>query len=217
MKHEIIKTENYLLVLSDEKIMPCKNIGRCMSHITKPCEKCGKYQGRGVLSHLPLNGAPYLEGVDVLPEIEDEVEKVSIAEAEKLHDKDKHDDWDIYHQLIDEDARLIKLGFNKAKETYKYTDKDIMRALHVGFCSYPIKMEMKIDNNKNFEKWSKEYIQFLNQQKLPIAFDTRNVKDCQSNCGNEDNCKYCTDTGIPKTITNSNGQTEWVGTYIFEK
>ena len=43
----------------------------------------------------------------------EEIEKLAFREAEKLHDKNKHDDWDIYNQLVKEDAELIALGYIK--------------------------------------------------------------------------------------------------------
>ena len=46
---------------------------------------------------------------------EDDVDKIAIEEAKKLHDKSKHEDWDIYNQVVYEDAQLIKIGYNKAK------------------------------------------------------------------------------------------------------
>jgi hypothetical protein len=49
----------------------------------------------------------------------EEIEKLAFREAEKLHDKNKHDDWDIYNQLVKEDAELIALGYIKCQEDMK--------------------------------------------------------------------------------------------------
>ncbi len=49
----------------------------------------------------------------------EEVELLAECEAKKLHDKSKHDDWDIYNQLVYEDAQLIELGYNKCKDDMK--------------------------------------------------------------------------------------------------
>lgn len=53
------------------------------------------------------------------------IDKLAKKEAEKLHDKDKHDDWDIYNSLIYEDTQLIKIGFNKAIELNEKTFKKL--------------------------------------------------------------------------------------------
>jgi hypothetical protein len=48
-----------------------------------------------------------------------DVEKLCKQEAEKLHDKSKHEDWDVYNCLVYEDTEIIKIGFNKAMELNK--------------------------------------------------------------------------------------------------
>jgi hypothetical protein len=58
-----------------------------------------------------------------------DVEKLCKQEAEKLHDKSKHEDWDIYNCLVYEDAEMIKIGFNKAMDLMKdqnLTQKDVL-------------------------------------------------------------------------------------------
>jgi len=46
----------------------------------------------------------------------EEIEKLAKKEAEKLHDKSKHEDWAIYHQLVHEDTELIKIGYTQCQE-----------------------------------------------------------------------------------------------------
>jgi hypothetical protein len=48
-----------------------------------------------------------------------DVEKLAKEEAEKLHDKSNHEDWDVYNCLVYEDTEMIKIGFNKAMELNK--------------------------------------------------------------------------------------------------
>jgi hypothetical protein len=70
------------------------------------------------------------------------IDKLAKKEAEKLHDKDKHDDWDIYNSLIYEDTQLIKIGFNKAMELNKdklFTLHDMKEAYGRGFLQQGIK------------------------------------------------------------------------------
>lgn len=58
-----------------------------------------------------------------------DVEKLCKQEAEKLHDKSKHEDWDVYNCLVYEDTEMIKIGFNKAIELNKdkkFTEDDMI-------------------------------------------------------------------------------------------
>ena len=58
-----------------------------------------------------------------------DADKISKQEAEKLHDKSKHDDWDVYDSLVHEDAETIKIGFNRAMkltETKRFSLKDMV-------------------------------------------------------------------------------------------
>ena len=77
MKHELIKIDDYLLIVSDELVNSgdyflndVKRLWRWNSEGNPMGELCKK-----IIAHRPLNEAPYLDGVDVLPEIEDEVDK----------------------------------------------------------------------------------------------------------------------------------------------
>lgn len=61
-----------------------------------------------------------------------DVEKLCKQEAEKLHDKSKHEDWDVYNCLVYEDTEMIKIGFNKAMELNKdkvFTVDDVRNAM----------------------------------------------------------------------------------------
>jgi hypothetical protein len=96
MKHNIVKIENYLLVaeeIADESVLKqgdsilhCSNeLGVVMS--TYPDSKhshkivamfpnsgivfCADYNCKKVISHLPIGQSPMLDGVDVLPAIDD--------------------------------------------------------------------------------------------------------------------------------------------------
>jgi hypothetical protein len=79
MKHKIIKTDNYLLVVDDSEIkvgdwyyLPRTNsVYECKEDPTElNLER--RVGVSNVIAHHPLNGAPYLDGVDLLPPLEDE-------------------------------------------------------------------------------------------------------------------------------------------------
>lgn len=195
MKHNLIYTENYILLVSDEEIKAkdfylAESIIECCSckeeanDLTDLCKK--------IIAHLPLNGASYLDGIDVLPKIEIENEVEGLAKEFAL----KHS---IYPTAQDDTEYGFKAGYNKAKETYKYTEEDLIRAMVIGIATEREKGDYTFEFN--------EFIKDLNQPKQPIAFQ------CE-----EETYMYSVNGDIikPKTITNAQGRVELVGTYIFE-
>lgn len=207
MEHKIINTGDYLLIVDDSKIKE----GDLLFKNTKPSFVKVKYGWnntldlgyRKIIAHLPLNNSPILEGVDLLPPLEDEVEKLAKQEAEKFHNKIKHDDWDIYNQLVYEDTEMIKIGYNKAKEKYKYTEEDMKRIYEKGYSAGRNEL-----NSRESDKIKYDYIQSLQQPQILIGFKYE-VKYIafKEEKGNLE---------VPKTFINSQGLTQWVGEYIYE-
>ena len=191
MKHDIIKTDNYLLIVSDDKpkqkeysvFTPLMKIHKCIEDITGD-------EFKKIIAHLPLNNSRILEGVDLLPPLEDEVEKLSADYTEEWCGKRK---VDVYIH----DA--FKGGYNKAKEKYKYTKDDVI----------------KIVEKSRETGLTAEYLMLsLQQSKYPIGFECE-IEVCvfgnhtHYDPKNEDYVK-------PKTTTNSQGQEVLEGKYIYE-
>jgi hypothetical protein len=214
MKHEIIYTNDYALIVSAEVIEKgdfCydlygdpgyknyKFIVRCLrtakdSYWNKHCKK--------IIAHRPLTDAIILEGVPLLPEFsKDDVDLIVKQEAEKLHDKGTHEDWDIYNQLIYEDSETIKIGYNKAKETYKYTEADLKKALLM-----------------KHNALSVDYvIDFLKKEKRPKYFDCETIYRVKSGTIQEHKDGLAGfEYYAPKTIINSEDWEELVGRYSYE-
>lgn len=216
MKHEIIYIDDYALIVSDEGIV-IRDYVYCSREGFEPLNKqtvnpLGSNNDSAmfkVIAHRPLTDASILEGVPLLPQFtqEEDVKLIAKQEAEKLHDKSKHEDWDIYDELISEDAWLIEKGYNKAKETYKYTEEDLINAYERGMNNIDsdgCHIDQPSDDFNDF-------IQSLQQPKRPEYFewemeDTFLLKNRKG--GNTVMAK-------PKTITNSQGQIELVGEYIY--
>ena len=192
MKHKIITTDNYLLVVDDSEIKENNYVyveGHVKPQMCKGFENNGdvlcynnlpyiKEKTKKVISHLPLNNSPILEGVDLLPPFEDEVEKF----AKEWNDKGEFTS-----------PYSFKAGYNKTKEKYKYTEEDVLDAWELGASEgLPLTREKK--NN---------LIKHLQQPKMPIAFE------CEIN-----NPMFALSLQSQIT-TNSQGLTQWVGEYIY--
>ncbi len=83
----------------------------------------------------------------------------------------------------------LEKGYNKAKEKYKYTEDDLRKAIHMA-----VKHSIVIAN---------DIVQSLQQSKYPVGFE------CDTDYyGGDVKWKI-------ETITNSQGQTVWMGKYIY--
>jgi hypothetical protein len=212
MKHNLIKTDNYLLVVDNSEIKEG-------DWYKTPLGIYSQFNGteklpigtRRVASHAPLNGAPYLDGLDVLPLLnqEDDIEKIfPVGNHSLMHMPNRH-------QL---DNSLRQEGYNIAREKYKFTEEDLRKGIDM----YKNSVGVDNDGESCYSHLSTEQIiQSLQQPKYPIAFEcemepkfkhigsTKEVKGSGSRIKNN----YA---GNPKTFINSEGRTEWVGKYIYE-
>ena len=159
------------------------------------------YDEKGDLCcHLPLNNAPLLEGVPLLPSLEFD------DDVEKLAEKNCYDRHETYNS---EYTHAYIEGYNKAKEKYKYTEEDIDKAIEMA--------KEKHDYLYGYY-WNKEQIiQSLSQPKnMPVAFERETGKKLVLNLGTDPfNPNSHVYNDEPKTTTNSQGQTQWVGKYIY--
>jgi hypothetical protein len=103
-------------------------------------------------------------------------------------------------------------GYNKAKETYKYTEEDLRKAIDMA-------TTRRHEDTVLFFR-SDEIIQSLQQPKRPKYFECEMepkykhigaVKGIYGSGFRKQNLMY----GLPKTITNPQGQTELVGSYTY--
>jgi hypothetical protein len=203
MKHNIIKTENYLLVVDDSEIKqndffygvadgsikPFIEIAdeNTVKIVTWQLNVTGKSPNKKIAAHLPLNNSPILEGVPLLPPLEDGVERLVKEHWEK--DKELNN------------PSSFKSGYKKAKEKYKYTEEDLRKCWKA---CLDFNKPAGGDSGINLE----DFIQSLQQPKMPVAFECEESVDSDS---------MYVDYVIykPKTITNPQGQTVWVGKYIY--
>jgi hypothetical protein len=194
MKHKLIKTDNYLLVLDDSEIKEYRlryifdNRQGINGFIHQVSVVLDSKLCPEIIAHLPLNNSPILEGVFLLPPLEDDGDLIYENTEDSFHKK--YDDALHYYSFIE--------GYNKAKEKYKYTEDDLRKAIRM------CKGEFTID----------EIIQSLQQPKYPVAFECE-IEVCVF--GNHTHYDPKIEDYVkPKTTTNSQGQTQLVGTYIYE-
>jgi hypothetical protein len=203
MTHNIIKTENYLLIVSDEEI----KIGNY--YLCKLSMKPKKYIGdeyfntvneKKITAHITLNNSPVLKGVPILPPLEDEVEEAEEVFKEVLDSETKQ----VYDKmLLGATEHGFIIGYNKAKEKYKYTEEEMKRIYEKGYSAGRNEL-----NSRESDKIKYDYIQSLQKSKMPVGFE----------CEMENKIAIDGHTVIgsePKTTTNSQGQTVLAGKYIY--
>jgi hypothetical protein len=212
MKQEIIYTEHYALIISDEQIKDVRPfIGRY--HLEKgliinqfPTYLTDLSECKLIIAHRPLTDAPILKGVPLLPEFiqDDDVEELAkdkfpyLGSEQVKSDQNRHTD-NLRHGF--------KTGYNKAKETYEYTLGDLRRAFTTG-------RDLIVEKRDKFGEWEvfTKFIDSLQQSKRPKYFE------CEvEQLNNKPGSSYGTETLYrSKTIINSKGQTELVGECIYE-
>jgi hypothetical protein len=207
MKEEIIYTDDYALIVSDEHIKDVRphkgkyhledglTINRFPDYLTDlgACKL--------IIAHRPLTDAPILEGVPLLPEFSQEDDVVELALKT--------------YPFGNSERNALITGYNKAKETYKYTEDDLIAVWNVAF-EEGVSLDDEINDPVSF----KDVIKSLQQSKRPKYFECKMepkykhigaVKGIYGSGFRKQNLMY----GLPKTITNSQGQTELVGSYIY--
>jgi len=189
MKHEIIYTDDYALIVSDKHIKDVRpfmgqyhlegglTINKFPNYLTD-LDAC-----KLIIAHRPLTNAPILKGVPLLPEFEDD------------------DFLNTGIQVVGDNKTMSVSNFLKkyGKETYKYTEKDLRKAIEMAITSkYDYKLEFYNQN---------EIIQSLQQSKRPKYFEYEMARITKFN-GKPDYFE-------PNSKPNSQGQTELVGEYIY--
>ncbi len=207
MEIKLINTKNYLLIVDDSEIKEGDwfvNNRSASYYIDKKAPESSQrfalnsnavfINPKKIIAHLPLKNSSILEGVDLLPPLEDEVKKLAFD----------------YTSISQSHRRGFIDGYNKAKEKYKYTEKQLDDAISWATTKARegIITHWDIDN----------FIQSLQQPKMPIGFkcemETTSYADdaCASDGGYYTKRYSVTE---PKTTTNSQGLTQWVGEYIY--
>lgn len=217
MKAKLTYTENYALIVDESEIkegdwyIDDSNIIRVA--ITGDSDYWNARKSyKKITWHVPLNGSPELEGVPLLPPIEDEVKLLAknylFDEYQKKYKVETNDEQ--FAVVCGYEA-----GYNKAKEKYKFTEEDMRKALFdladVFFnnCQHGI-------TEQDCVKYQSIIIQSLQQPKMPTEFEfemeTCNI--CGYVRGGHLSPDCCNEFKL-KTITLPNGNIQAVGEYIY--
>ena len=207
MKNEIIYTDDYALIVSDEHIKDVRpHKGKYHLEDGLTINKFPDYLTdlgacKLIIAHRPLTDAPILEGVPLLPEFSQEDDVVELALRT--------------YPFGNSERNALITGYNKAKETYKYTEDDLIAVWNVAF-EEGVSLDDEINDPVSF----KDVIQSLQQPKRPEYFECKMepkykhigaVKGIYGSGFRKQNLMY----GLPKITTNLQGQTELVGSYTY--
>jgi hypothetical protein len=207
MKNEIIYTDDYALIVSDEHIKDVRpHKGKYHLEDGLTINKFPDYLTdlgacKLIIAHRPLTDAPILEGVPLLPEFSQEDAVVELALRT--------------YPFGNSERNALITGYNKAKETYKYTEDDLIAVWNIAF-EEGVSLDDEINDPVSF----KDVIQSLQQPKRPKYFECEMepkykhigaVKGIYGSGFRKQNLMY----GLPKTITNPQGQKELVGSYTY--
>jgi len=207
MKEEIVYTDDYALIVSDEHIKDVRpHKGKYHLEDGLTINKFPDYLTdlgacKLIIAHRPLTDAPILEGVPLLPEFSKEDDVVELALRT--------------YPFGNSERNALITGYNKAKETYKYTEDDLIAVWNVAF-EEGVSLDDEINDPVSF----KDVIQSLQQPKRPEYFECKMepkykhigaVKGIYGSGFRKQNLMY----GLPKTITNPQGQKELVGSYTY--
>lgn len=105
--------------------------------------------------------------------------------------------------------------YNKAKEKFKYTEEDMKRIYEKGYSSGRNELSSRESDEVKYS-----FIQSLSQPKMPVGFECEESVFFATNAFSSDitlTSEGLQDTVLKgiKTTTNSQGQTQWVGKYIY--
>ena len=206
MKYEIIYTEYYALIVSDEEIKKYDHVFHptyksFYQWIVNAEKQFDRIDAKKVIAHRPLTDAPILEGVPLLPYFsqEDDVEDLALAYSSSKGNVNPEGYSDkqvgLLHGFID--------GYNKSKETYKYTEEDLRNAFYNGWL-------YRGEKQYQYPKALNEFIQSLQQPERPKYFE------CEMEDGLINQQTELNNWGERQIVKiNSQGQIELIGKYIY--
>ena len=201
MKYEIIYTEEYALIVSDVEIkdvMPF--IGKYHLEKGQIINQFPNYltdlgDCKLIIAHRPLTDAPILDWIPVLPAFsfsqQDDVKQLSLEMGLEFYVGGNYDF-----------ENGVRKGYNKAKETYKYTEEDLRKSM-------TMYQELFTKGVVGSEE---QVIASIQQTKRPKYFTIKSTKMNLDEIREQG--KGFLNANTDKSVTiNSQGQTELIGDY----
>jgi hypothetical protein len=186
IKYKIIRTKDYLLICSEDSLgidnskffaynpnHNSRNFDDWEVHFVHKIEEIegvGTYFNdkhhihcKNILAHLPLNNAPKLEGVDLLPGLPEENYYIEILAAETRESENQlalFCSGEVEENIFDTG---YVLGYREATKTY--TEQDMFNLVDI-----LKKSAMNDKNLASMELKARDYIESLKQPKIPTYF-----------------------------------------------
>ncbi len=214
MIKEIVYTDKYALILSDEQIKDVRP-HKDKFHLEKgsfinqfPTYLTDLTQCKLIIAHLPLTDAPILEGVPLLPPLSQGDNVEELAESTFGTDIDSIRGSQEYDLNKDLKTGFVR-GYNKAKEKYKYTEEDM-----INFAIWYYKTQGLSESNIKY--WGKDLFQVwksLQQPSRPTHFECETTPMDLDEIRKQGKGFLNANIYKIKTTTNSQGQIEFVGKY----
>lgn len=201
MKHEIIYTDEYALIVSDVQI---KDVIPFMGkyHLEKgqtinqfPNYLTDLSDCKLIIAHRPLTDAPILRWIPVLPAFigsqQDDVQQLSLKMGLEFYVGGNYDF-----------ENGVRKGYNKAKETFKYTEEDLRKVI----------TKCKELFTKGVVYSEEQVIASIQESKRPKYFTIKSTKMNLDEI--KEQGKGFLNANTDKSVTiNSQGQTELIGEY----
>ncbi len=201
MKKEIVYTDKYALILSDDEIKNNDKVfveSTSVLQIRTYIDSFGEILpiGKKIIAHLPLSDAPILEGVPLLPSFrcgqQDDILLIGMQ---------------CRSEGMITSVNSFIVGYNKAKEKYKYTEKDLKLAMNYGY----VQGDTGFIGVANLDDLLDLILRKIKKPSRPTHFECETT---EYTVGEMSSMPIGTPNQKPKTITNSQGQVELVGKYL---
>jgi hypothetical protein len=219
-----------------------EKIFKCPENIAESIQIFGNAKLGKIIAHLPLDNAPYLDDVDVLPKTKDETCSCGLKRSEHnvrhpfMHDE-QFDVDEIATQLANEAEKKnnsigwsgyynykdgVKAGYFKAKNSFKFNTETIRLCVlktlienkdFVNNEKASISIEDFTEKVKFFEEIYKKLTELA---ELPIAFESYEHSIVKGYVNNDDPMEQepIFET-VPLKDEREDGRIEWKGTWIF--
>ena|SRR5690606_6914887 len=221
MSTKLIQTEEYLLLI-DEEAEVCRGQHRFLNNKVEPIHEGHNYpyKGNKVIAYYPLAKEAKELDLPLLPNLfGDEINFKEIVENLPEHDALTSMDGTYSHFHYQSEAMIkgYELGY-KAAQSKQFSLEDLKKAIDLTqqICdrnAHYVQRDRNVHVPMITIDEEEEIIRSLSTQQLPKEFIPEYEKRCWCAKPMNEGCFEC--SNLLKTITNSEGKEELVGTYKY--